>query len=289
MGSEPNTTDTGAPPEVAPDEPREAALREFAPGVHWLTVGKGFLRANVYFVRSGASWVLVDTGAEGCAPAIQQAAESLFGKNSPPAAILLTHDHPDHAGSASELARAWDCPVRVHPDELPIVRGDIATFRQYAHPLDRWVILPILRLLSKKRIEAIVSRGSLKDVARALDPGGAEAAGSTGGKVPGLPDWEAVPTPGHTPGHVAFFRRQDRVLITGDALITLRLESLRGVFVKKPGVSGPPWYVTWDRAMAKKAIATLAELEPLVVAGGHGAPMSGPDLPEKVRACAARR
>ncbi len=40
-------------------------------------------------------------------------------------------------------------------------------------------------------------------------------------ELPGLPDWEAVPTPGHTPGHVAFFRRSDRVLITGDALVTV--------------------------------------------------------------------
>jgi hypothetical protein len=47
--------------------------------------------------------------------------------------------------------------------------------------------------------------------------------------------------------------------------------------------------VTWDRPLAKKAISTLAELEPLVVAGGHGEPLSGPDLPEKVRALAAGR
>jgi glyoxylase-like metal-dependent hydrolase (beta-lactamase superfamily II) len=266
---------TDASRKAAPDGPREAA-----PGVYWLAVGKGLLRANVYFVRSGASWVLIDAGAEGCAPEVQKAAESLFGQDSPPAALLLTHDHPDHAGSAAELARTWNCPVWVHPDELPIVRGDIATFREYAHPLDRWIILPILRLMSKKRIEAIVSRGSLKDVARALDPGAAP---------PGLPDWEAVPTPGHTPGHVAFFRRQDRVLMTGDALVTVNISSIRGLLVKKPGLSGPPWYVTWDRPLAKKAISTLAELEPLVVASGHGEPLSGPDLPEKVRALAAGR
>jgi glyoxylase-like metal-dependent hydrolase (beta-lactamase superfamily II) len=277
---------------------------EFAPGVYCLTVGKGLLRANVYFIRAGVSWVLVDTGTEGCAPEILAAAEVLFGAGLAPAAVLLTHDHPDHAGSAAELARKWRCCVWAHPGEMPIIQGDIVTFRKYAHPLDRWLILPLLSLLSKKQIEAIVSRGSLKDVARALgvgdsggpagagagaDAGAAHAGGGPGGgsAVPGLPDWEAVPTPGHTPGHGAFFRRQDRVLVTGDALVTLGLDSIWGLVVKKPRLSGPPWYVTWNRPMAKKAIATLAELEPLVVAGGHGQPLSGVDLSGELRKLAA--
>ena len=46
---------------------------------------------------------------------IAAAAESLFGAGTRPAAILLTHIHPDHSGSALELARRWDLPVLVHP------------------------------------------------------------------------------------------------------------------------------------------------------------------------------
>jgi glyoxylase-like metal-dependent hydrolase (beta-lactamase superfamily II) len=37
-----------------------------------------------------------------------------------PRAIVLTHVHPDHAGSASELAHMWDVTVYVHHDELPL-------------------------------------------------------------------------------------------------------------------------------------------------------------------------
>jgi len=44
--------------------------------------------------------------------------------------------------------------------------------------------------------------------------------------VPGLPDWECIPTLGHTPGHICFFRPSDRVLITGDAVLTLNFNSL---------------------------------------------------------------
>ena len=38
-------------------------------------------------------------------------------------AIRLTHAHGDHSGSALELARSWDLPVYVHPDDLPLAAG----------------------------------------------------------------------------------------------------------------------------------------------------------------------
>lgn len=67
---------------------------------------------------------------------IERAAESLFGAGSRPAAILLTHDHPDHEGSALRLARTWDGAVYMHPKELPIATGDFAAMVASAMPLD---------------------------------------------------------------------------------------------------------------------------------------------------------
>jgi glyoxylase-like metal-dependent hydrolase (beta-lactamase superfamily II) len=58
-----------------------------------------------------------------------------------------------------------------------------------------------------------------KEVARIFDPSV---------PVPGFPDWECIPTPGHTPGHVAFLRISDRVLIAGDAIATVNLNSIWG-------------------------------------------------------------
>ena len=253
---------------------------EIAPGVYVLAVGKGFMRANVYFVRSGPSWVLVDAGSPGCAAPIREAAESLFGVGLAPVSILITHDHPDHVGAVRELIKVWGCPAYAHPDEMVMVRGDMATFREYGHPLDRWVVLPMLRLMGKKRGGAIMSKAGVADLVQAFDPAAAP---------PGLPDWEAVLSPGHTPGHVAFFRRSDRVLISGDALLTMKFTSPVGFLTERQTVSGPPWYVTWDRRAARVAVTGLAKLEPLVLAGGHGIPMSGPEMSEQLRALAALR
>ena len=254
--------------------------REIAPGVHCMETGKGISRSNVYFVQSGSSWVLIDAAPANCGQSIRKTAKFLFGANTRPASILLTHDHPDHAGSALELARMWDCPVYVHPDEMPLVAiGDLSTIEKYANPLDRWIILPLLRSMPRRRVESMLSRASLRGVVRAFDPSAA---------VPGLPDWECIPTPGHTPGQVAFFRTSDRVLITGDAIVTVDLNSLWGFLLwglrlNKQRVSGPPWYSTWNWRAAKESVTAVARLEPRVLASGHGVPMSGDAIARELR------
>jgi glyoxylase-like metal-dependent hydrolase (beta-lactamase superfamily II) len=254
--------------------PAPAAIAE---GVYWLPVGRGLMRSNVYFVRAGPSWALVDTGSQGCATEILAAASTLFGSHAPPAAILLTHSHADHAGSARELTSAWGCPLHLHPDELPLARGDLAAVRRYPNPLDRWLILPILRLLPLPRRDAIVAASSLADLALPFDPKR---------EPPGLPGWRCVPSPGHTPGHVAYFRPNDRVLLTGDAIVTVDLNSLPGILFRKPCLSPPPRYVTWDWKRANDSVASLARLQPRVLAGGHGAPASGAALTADLRTLA---
>jgi glyoxylase-like metal-dependent hydrolase (beta-lactamase superfamily II) len=161
---------------------------------------------------------------------------------------------------------------------------NLSTIEKYANPLDRWIILPMLRMMPRQRVEAMLSGSSIKEVVQAFDPRA---------PVPNLPDWECIPTPGHTPGHVAFFRTSDRVLIAGDAVVTVELNSLWGFLLwslrrNKKRVSGPPWYSTWDWQLAKESVALLARLEPRVLATGHGMPMSGDEIAQKLRAFADR-
>ncbi|NCC93826.1 MAG: MBL fold metallo-hydrolase [Opitutae bacterium] len=257
--------------------------REIAPGIFWLEVGGGLDRSNVYFVQSQAGWVLIDAASRSCGLVIRNTAESLFGANTRPAAILLTHDHPDHAGSVRELVQLWDTPVYVHPDELPLIAvQDLATIETYANPLDRWVILPMLRIMPRRRVEAMLAGENLSDIVQVLDVGVA---------VPALPGWVCIPTPGHTPGHVAFFRRSDRVLLSGDALLTVDLNSVRGMASwmlrrSRQRVAGPPWYSTWNWRSAMVSIAALAALEPSVLGPGHGTPLAGAPLARQLQAFA---
>jgi glyoxylase-like metal-dependent hydrolase (beta-lactamase superfamily II) len=234
-----------------------AEPREIAPDVYYLEVR----RANVYFVRSHSSWVLIDAGWPGAAEVIRAAAESLFGPGARPAAILLTHAHPDHFGSAAELARVWHLPVWVHRDDLPYLEGGVLPDDLLA-PIGR--VFAVLQRVMPERTVARMTSSDLKDLGRALPGESAE--------VPGLPDWQYVNAPGHSPGHVVFFRPRDRVLVAGDVVLTAPLWGLLPR-LKRP--ARPPWIASWNWELAKTAVGTIAGLEPRVLATGHGVPLVG--------------
>jgi glyoxylase-like metal-dependent hydrolase (beta-lactamase superfamily II) len=252
-----------------------AAPRELAEGVFWLALGRGLLRsANVFFLRTETGWCLVDAGWADDAAAIRDAAGYLFGLERP-SAVLLTHAHPDHAGALPELARRWELRAWVHPAEMPIALGDARAITYYAGPLDRWVILPVMRLSGRARLERMLARSSLRDVVQPLEYGLSPAC---------LPGWETIPTPGHTPGHVAFMRSADRVAITGDALLPLDLNAPLKLLRRERTLAGPPWIATWSWPAATASAVRVAAKAPSVIAGGHGAPMTGWEAIAHVRA-----
>ena len=232
-------------------------LNEIASGVAHLRVSI----ANVYFIgRPGGPWALVDTSVPGSASKIRQAAEARYGRNARPEAILLTHGHYDHSGSALDLASLWDVRVYAHPLELPYLTGKSA----YPDP-DR----------TAPGFLSFLSRFFLP---RTLDLEGRVRSLNTDSQVPGLSGWEWHHTPGHAPGHVSFFRRSDGTLIAGDALATVNLDKLFHIVTSKQQICRPPTPFTCDWKTAHESVKFLARLRPYTVAAGHGVPMVGREV-----------
>ena len=95
-------------------------LKEIAPDVFRLKVSI----ANVYFIGPPPRTVDIggygNTGARGTDP---RSGGIAVWRDARPEAILLTHGHMDHAGSALDLANFWDVSVFAHPLELPYLTG----------------------------------------------------------------------------------------------------------------------------------------------------------------------
>ena len=103
-----------------------------------------------------------------------------------------------------------------------------------------------------------------------------------------MPGWTLLHTPGHTPGHVSFFREADRTLIAGDAFCTTPAESFFAANFTQPAeLHGPPSYFTSDWQAAKSSVRQLSGLNPVAVAPGHGKPLSGPEVASALRALAS--
>jgi glyoxylase-like metal-dependent hydrolase (beta-lactamase superfamily II) len=218
----------------------------------------------VFYGVAGAGdrqWVLIDAGVMGFTGRIEAAAEERFGVGSRPAAIVMTHGHFDHIGGLEKLAERWDAPIYAHALELPYLNGTAS----YSPP-DPSVGGGIMPLLSP-----LFPRGPI-DVSRWLQVLPVD------GSVPGMPAWRWVHTPGHTPGHVSFWREADRTIIAGDAFITTRQESAYAVAVQTPEMHGPPMYFTPDWDSARTSVNALAALEPELVVTGHGRAMRGAEM-----------
>jgi glyoxylase-like metal-dependent hydrolase (beta-lactamase superfamily II) len=237
-------------------------LDNIAPGVK----GVRILFVNVFAVSGTHGWVLIDTGLYLSAGKIKHWAENHFGKGTKPQAILLSHGHFDHVGAVEDLVAEWKVPVYAHPDEFPYLTG-----RAKYPPPDPSVGGGLLAVMSPLYPR---TSANLAGKVQPLPPDGS---------VPGLPGWRYLHTPGHAPGHVSFFREEDKVLLPGDAFCTTKQESFLAVAKQKAELHGPPAYYTTDWEAAKRSVEQLAELCPLVIAPGHGLPMAGPEVADQLK------
>jgi glyoxylase-like metal-dependent hydrolase (beta-lactamase superfamily II) len=82
--------------------------------------------------------------------------------------------------------------------------------------------------------------------------------------------FKVIDAPGHSAGHVVFWREADRALIIGDVLANM--DQYTGI----PGLHEPKPSLTPDSQRNRESARKLAALEPELVCFGHGAPLRDP-------------
>lgn len=161
-------------------------------------------------------------------------------------AHALTHAHPDHQGSSHAICEKLGIPLWCGQGDVPAMETPGA-IRNPKGPA----------LLD--RLQAHFWTGPSHPVARALHEGDV------------LAGFSVLETPGHSAGHMSFWRESDRVLLVGDVLGNMNF--ITGV----PGLNTPPDMFTPDPARNRESARRLAGLKPSLACFGHGAPLRDPD------------
>ena len=235
-------------------------LREVAPDVAYYT---NQIVNLVMIGKPGNDWVLIDAGMPKSGDEIIKVAAQRFGTDKAPLAIVLTHGHFDHVGSIVDLILEWNVPVYAHPFEQPFLTGEQA----YPEPdtsVEGGVLAKISSLYPNEPV-------NISEALRFIPEDGS---------VPFLQDWKWIHVPGHSPGQIALFRERDGLLISADAFVTVKQDSMYKVLLQQKEVCGPPVYLTTDWASAYESVQRLSALNPQTVIPGHGTAMEGEALQE---------
>jgi glyoxylase-like metal-dependent hydrolase (beta-lactamase superfamily II) len=158
------------------------------------------------------------------------------------AAHALTHAHPDHQGSSHAICTALGLPLWCGERDVAAMenRGEIQA-RMPRHWFTRTV--------------GPIFTGPPHPVARHLKEG--DQVGT----------FRVLETPGHTDGHVSYWREPDGILVVGDVLANFHFAT------RRPGLREPPPFFSRDPAQNRRSARRFLSLGPRLICFGHGPPM----------------
>jgi glyoxylase-like metal-dependent hydrolase (beta-lactamase superfamily II) len=193
---------------------------------------------NAYLVREDDGFTLVDTTMSRTGAALITAAAAA---GAPIRRVALTHGHGDHVGSVGEVKDSLGAEVQVLVPELDA------------------------RILAGEKVVEGKLPGSWPKVT--WTPDVRLQAGDTVGSL------EVIPSPGHSPGHVAFLDVRDRTLIAGDVFTTFGATAVSNHFYWRFPLAA---MATFDKAQDLASARALRALDPALLVVGHGGAVPAP-------------
>jgi hydroxyacylglutathione hydrolase len=146
------------------------------------TLAVGPFQENCYVIGDGETGAIVDPGDEAARIALAVERTGLeIGQ------ILVTHAHIDHVGAVGALADEYACPVLMHTEAEPMLQQ-----------LPTQAMMMGLRFAKVPAVDRHIQDGEILEV--------------------GSLKLKSLYTPGHAPGHLAFYVESEGLVLAGDAL-----------------------------------------------------------------------
>lgn len=186
---------------------------------------------NTYFIEN----ILIDAGIKNSGNKIISAIGEREVK-----AHAITHAHADHQGASNFLCNYYQVPFWCSKGERESAESGNVTA---GYPYQNHLITKFQRNFwagDGHTVQRILKEGDFVGTFRVVE------------------------TPGHSEGHISFFREKDGILIVGDVLVNMNL------ITTMPGLHEPPALFTSDPTQNRASIKKLAGLNPRVLCFGHG-------------------
>ncbi|MCU6790813.1 MBL fold metallo-hydrolase [Paenibacillus sp. WQ 127069] len=211
---------------------------------------------TVWIVKSEQGLSLVDTGISLMAGGLLKQMQQM---DAPLERILLTHGHSDHVGSIKKIRQQLHVPVFAHAEEIPYMEGKLPyPRRSKAEASVEIDLAQPLAVSSKSTASSQSEQASDSRTRQEARSGDMHALDVVGGLTPYL-------TPGHSPGHVAYYHQEDNVLLAGDLFTANRGK------LKKPMAM-----FTGDMQQAIESSSIIEQLKPKVLSICHGGEVYSP-------------
>jgi len=169
---------------------------EILPLIHRVEATRG---ANV-FLLVDQTLALIDTGFAGNAERIIAYIRKIGRQPQELSHIILTHNHPDHAGSANQLKPLTGASIMAHPADAIMVADQEDTLASSRGPIPPWFASMLTSLSHSAHIKADVFINE-------------------GDMIPFLGGLRVLHTPGHTPGSICLFLEKQNAIFVGDVVI----------------------------------------------------------------------
>lgn len=186
---------------------------------------------NCYIIEG----ILIDSGIRNSYKKIKQVISEI-----PIHAHALTHAHADHQGSSDTICNEFNIPLICHGKEVTRTETGLVTTDYPSNT----------NLIARFQQKYWAGQG--------------HKVNKTVQEHDKIENFVVIETPGHSSGHISFFRENDGLLIIGDVATNMNLlTTVRGLHL-------PPNIFTTNQQENIESLKKLSVLQPKIICFGHG-------------------